>query len=363
MCSSDLSATGTVSVSVTAVNDAPVANDKGYSATEDVPLTVAAPGVLANETDVDGDPLTAILVHAPAKGTLSLNADGGFTYTPGANVNGSDAFTYRVSDGTADSNTATVTLTIGAINDAPVAENDTATTPDETAVAIPVLVNDSDVDGDSLSVISIGAVAHGSVDISADGRIIYTPDPEYYGADTLTYTISDGHGGTATATVNVTVTLVDEPPVAVDDSAATPEDTLVTLDVLANDHDPDGDIISIVSVAKPTHGIVVFEGDTITYIPAADYNGTDSFTYTVYDGKRLGATATVHVSVTPVNDDPVAVADTATTPEDAAVSIAVLANDSDREGDPLSVMGVSAPSHGDAVVNANGTITYPAPGP
>src|SRR5262249_31907265 len=111
----------TVSLSVTAVNDPPVAVSDSYTTAEDTALTVGAPGVLGNDTDADGDPLRAVLVNGPANGTLTLNVDGSFTYTPNANWNGTDSFTYKVNDGTVDSNTVTVTLTVTPVNDAPTA--------------------------------------------------------------------------------------------------------------------------------------------------------------------------------------------------------------------------------------------------
>src|SRR5206468_1096202 len=126
----------TVTLTVTAVNDAPVANNDAYTTAEDTPLTVTAPGVLANDTDVDGDSLTAILVSAPTHGSLGLNANGSFTYTPAPNFNGTDSFTYTANDATADSNVATVTLTVTAVNDAPVANNDAYTTAEDTPLTV-----------------------------------------------------------------------------------------------------------------------------------------------------------------------------------------------------------------------------------
>ena len=123
-----------MSLTVNPVNDAPVAVADSYSTNEDTPLTVTAPGVLGNDTDVDGDALTAILVAGPSHGSLALNGNGSFTYTPGANYNGSDAFTYKANDGQADSNVATVSLTVNPVNDAPVAVADSYSTNEDTAL-------------------------------------------------------------------------------------------------------------------------------------------------------------------------------------------------------------------------------------
>src|SRR5207249_2883883 len=147
------------------------------------------------------------------------------TYTPAANYNGPDSFTFKASDGSLDSNIATVTIAVAAVNDAPVANNDTATTAEDTAVTIAVLANDTDVDADSLAVTAVSASLHGSATSHPDGTITYTPAANYNGADSFTYTISDGHGGTATGTVSMTITAVNDAPVASDEAVTTDEDT------------------------------------------------------------------------------------------------------------------------------------------
>jgi len=121
--------TATVTIHVTCVNDAPVAQDDSYTTNEDTPLVVSAPGVLGNDYDVDGDPLTSVLVSGPAHGTLALNPDGSFTYTPAENFCGEDSFTYKAYDGALYSNVATVRITVTCVNDAPVANDDEASVP------------------------------------------------------------------------------------------------------------------------------------------------------------------------------------------------------------------------------------------
>ena len=189
----------TVTITVTAVNDAPVAVADSYATDEDTPLTVAAPGVLGNDTDVDGDPLTALVVTQPANGTLALNATGSFTYTPNANFNGSDSFTYKANDGTADSNVATVTITVSAVNDAPVAVADSYATTEDTplTVAAPgVLGNDTDADGDPLTAVVVTAPDQRHAGAATPtARFTYTPNANFNGSDSFTYKANDGTVG------------------------------------------------------------------------------------------------------------------------------------------------------------------------
>lgn len=193
---------------VTILNRAPSASDDAYTTDEDTALTVPAPGVLGNDTELDGDALTAALVTGPAQGTVSLNADGSFTYTPNAGYTGADSFTYTVSDGTATSNTATVQLTVQNVNAPPVAVNDTAAVSENVPVTVAppgVLGNDTDADGDALTAALATGPAHGTVTLDPNGSFTYTPNVDYAGTDSFTYTASDGTAVSAAATVTLTV--------------------------------------------------------------------------------------------------------------------------------------------------------------
>jgi VCBS repeat-containing protein len=204
--------------------------------------------------------------------------------------------------------------------------------------------------------------AHGSVSINPNKTITYTPAAGYNGPDAFTYTVSDGNGGTATASVSVSVGGINDAPVANPDAATLAEDTQTTLSVLANDSDPDGDALLVASVIQGAHGSVTINPNrTVTYTPAANYSGGDSFTYTASDGNGGTATATVSVTITPVNDAPVAVNDTATTVAEVAVVIPVLDNDADVDGPSLTLLSVTQPANGTVTVNASQTITYTPP--
>ncbi len=204
----ELTDTATVTVTVSDVNDDPVGVDDSYGGFEDQVLTVSAPGVLENDFDADGDPLTAELdtsAGGPFNGTVVVNGDGSFEYTPDPNYHGSDQFAYLVRDGNGGEGSATVTLTIASVNDVPVAADDSDTTTVDTAVTVDVLANDSDVDGDALSVSAVTPPANGTVVNNGDGTVTYVPDLGFVGTDTFTYTVSDGNGADDDATVTITV--------------------------------------------------------------------------------------------------------------------------------------------------------------
>ena len=248
-------------------------------------------------------------------------------------------------------------------NAPPLAVDDAAETAEDTPVTIAVLTNDSDPDGDPLTVAGVSEPAHGTAVLTETGAVRYTPEPNFNGTDGFTYEVGDGSGLTAQAAVDVTVRPVDDPPEAVDDAAETAEDTPVTIAVLTNDSDPDGDPLTVAGVSEPAHGTAVLtETGAVRYTPEPNFNGTDGFTYEVGDGSGLTAQAAVDVTVRPVNDPPEAVDDAAETAEDTPVTIAVLDNDSDPDGDPLTVAEVSAPAHGTAVLTEAGTVQY-APEP
>jgi VCBS repeat-containing protein len=266
-------------------------------------------------------------ISQPAHGAVVVNADGSYTYTPAANYNGTDSFTYRVTDADGgQSNIATVSLTITPVNDAPVAVDDAYVTGEDAAlvVAAPgVLGNDSDVDGQALTASVITGPLHGNLTLNSDGTLTYTPATAYDGPDSFTYRASDGSLFSNTATVSLTVDSVNDPPVAVNDSGSTSEDTprLSRRGLLTNDTDVDSATLTASVVAGPSHGSVVVSPDgSYTYTPAVNYNGADSFTYRASDGSLFSNTATVSLTVLPVADPPVAVADARSTNEDTVLN-------------------------------------------
>jgi ELWxxDGT repeat protein/VCBS repeat-containing protein len=303
----DESNVATVKIVVNPQQDAPAPVADSYTTNEDQVLTVpVASGVLANDIDVDGDTLTAAVVAGPAHGTLALNANGSFTYTPAANYFGQDTFTYSVSDGVATSEPITVTLTVMSVNDNPTVVNDTYTIAEDSTLTVPVatgvLANDSDIDSTTLTVAVVTAPAHGTLTLNADGSFVYKPAANYFGADTFTYRTSDGNGGFANGTVSLTVTGVADAPVGVNDSFTAPNDgTATTLNVLTNDTDADGtSSLKVTAVSTGSLGgtiTISADGRSLVYKAPLEGVGNDVFTYTVKDAEGNSSTATVTVNV------------------------------------------------------------------
>lgn len=271
-------------------NGGPAVADDAYSVAEDSILTVPAPGVLGNDA-----PATTVSVDSPVNttgyGALTLNSDGSFTYTPNPDFNGNDMFTYKATDGVLDSSLATVQISVTPVNDPPAGAADSydAITGSVLTVAAPgVLANDTDIDGDSLTAVLTTDATAGALVLNADGSFTYEPAPGTV-SDSFSYTPNDGTVSAPTATT-VTLTVVAAPntsPVAVDDTATTPQLTPVTINLVANDTDAEGNLdpTSVVITSDPNRGgsVANMNNGTVIYTPRRGFKGTDIFTYTVSD--------------------------------------------------------------------------------
>lgn len=367
------SAPATVNITVvTGPNVPPIAQPDTYTATEDTELSVrATAGVLANDTDAEDDPMTAVLDTPPAHGTLTLDPSGSFTYMPAANYSGPDSFTYHAADGKSSA-PVTASITVTAVNDAPVAVNDTyAGDPGQPFIVSAVqgvLANDTDADpGSVLTAEVVTPPATGTLVLNTDGSFNFTAPTG--GNYTFTYRAKDTLSQSAPATVTIALNAV---PVTVTETYSTAEDTpfsaLSAQGVLANDSDPEGQVLTAQLVASVQHGALTLNGDgSFHYSPATNYFGADSFTYRAFDGIRNSAVTTVSITVTPVNDPPVAVGDNFRAALDTLLTVpaasGVLANDSDPENSPLTAQLVSSTTHGVLSLNSDGSFTYmPATG-
>jgi len=341
------------------VNRGPDAVDDTATVDEDGSVVI---NVLGNDTDPDGDTLTVTSATSP-NGTVTINPDGTLTFEPNDNFSGDTTITYTVSDGNGGTDTATVNVHVNPVNDGPDAVDDTATVDEDGSVVINVLGNDTDPDGDTLTVTSATS-PNGTVTINPDGTLTFEPNDNFSGDTTITYTIDDGNGGTDTATVNVHVNPVNDGPDAVDDTATVDEDGSVVINVLGNDTDPDGDTLTVTSATSPNGTVTINPDGTLTFEPNDNFSGDTTISYTIDDGNGGTDTATVNVHVNPVNDAPDAVDDVASTAFNTAITVDLLANDTDVDGDTLTVTSVSVPaSQGTIVDNGDGTVTFtPAPG-
>jgi len=342
--SHNFSDTVTVSITVNPVNDAPTANNQSVTTPEDTPVDIT---LIAG--DVDGDPLTWT-VGTPAHGTLTGTAPT-LTYTPSANYRADDSFTFTVNDGQVDSNTATVSITVSSVNDPPTANDQTVTTPEDTPLAITLTAGDPD--GDPLTW-TVGTPEHGAITGTAP-NLTYAPNLNYHGPDSLTFKVNDGALDSNTATVVIMVTSVNDPPVTHDQSVETDEDISVAINLVAGD--VDGDALTW-SIGTPQHGALTGTAPNLIYAPALNYNGPDGFTFTVSDGVLASNTATVSITVTPVNDPPVANGQSVAA--QGGVSQVITLSASDVDGDPLNWI-VGTPLHGTLTGTAP-NLTYTASG-
>ncbi|MEZ4402349.1 MAG: Ig-like domain-containing protein [Kofleriaceae bacterium] len=339
-----LTDTGHVTVTVTPVNDAPVAVDDAGATSQDLAVTFTDATLLANDTDVDGPALAITAVGAAVNGTVS-RAAGVTTFTPSPGFTGLASFEYTVSDG-ALTDVGLVRVSVGNVNDPPVAVDDSVTTDEDVPAVIAAAAltsNDTDPDLDPLSVAAVSNPTNGTVSLTL-GVITFTPAPDVNGTGGFDYTVTDGVL-TDVGHVTVTITPVDDVPVAVADAVTLDEDTAATTTVLANDTGlGDGGLVVTVTTA-PTHGTATVEADgSITYVPAADYAGADSYAYTVTDADGDTATATVGVTINPINDAPVALAQSASTNAGAPVTLTLAATDVDSASVTFAV--AAAPAHG-----------------
>ncbi|WP_075082765.1 Calx-beta domain-containing protein [Mariniblastus fucicola] len=351
----------TFDVIVKPVNDVPVAVDNNYTVLGNTTLNVpASTGLLVNDSDEDGDALTVNTtpVSGPSNGSVTINSDGTFSYTPATGFSGTDQFVYQISDGNGGFDTATAYIEVSEPVTGPLnAVDDAETTDEETLVNINVMANDNLPFTGAYNIQSTTPPSNGSILVNPDGTIDYTPDADFFGSDTFTYTLADASGRTSSATVTVTVLNVQDPPVANADSGSTNEDvTLPNIDILANDSDPDNDTLTV-TTAVAANGTVVINADgTIDYTPNANFHGSDTVNYTINDGNGGTASSTVLINVVPVSDPPTSADETVSVDEDGAYVFAAsdFAFADPDAGDALVTVRIdSLPADGQLLIAGN----------
>jgi hypothetical protein len=341
-----LSGSEAFTVTVNEVNTPPVASGQTVTSDEDTPTEIT---LIGSDADLPANTLTYLVLSGPSHGTLE-GTPPNLTYKPAQDYHGSDSFTFRVNDGQADSAEATVTITVNPINDPPVATGQGVTTDEDTPLA--VTLTGSDVEADALTVTVVSGPSHGTLEATAP-NLTYKPAKDYHGPDSFTFNANDGQADSAPATVDITVKPVNDPPVANARSVTTDEDT--TLSIPLTGSDVDGDLLTFAVVNGPSHGTLEGTPPNLTYKPAQDYHGPDSFTFKANDGQADSAEGTVTITVSPVNDPPVANAQSVTTDEDTPLPITLTGSDVD--GDALIFSVATAPSHG-TLEGAPPNLTY-----
>jgi VCBS repeat-containing protein len=355
---------------------APRANDDTYTIRRgQATLSVdAAHGVLANDTDTEQDPLTAVLVSGPSNGSLTLNADGSFSYTPNSSFAGQDSFTYLARDVDGASTTATVTINLQTLQP-PVAVNDSYSMRANSTLTVDaslgVLRNDSDAEGDPIRLWMATQPAHGQVSVYTDGSFVYTPNYGFEGTDSFTYRDIDVDGGSNWATVSIYVAAL--PPVASDTTyvlagANTPLTVSAANGLRSLVHDFENDPFSVVLGSGPHGGKLVLnpsDDGSFTYTPGAGFNHYDTFTYVAWDKDGHSNVATVTLLLP--EQPPVAHDDAYTALENKTLTVGgasvfgtgVLTNDTDAEGDFIRCFAYQGrTAHGHVKLNANGSFAY-----
>ena len=338
----------TITFTVNHVNQAPVATAGSAMGDENTTLTGTV-----TATDVDADPLTFSKVTDPAHGTLTLNPNGSFSYTPTTYFHGTDTFTFKANDGLLDSGVATITLTVRHVNHAPVAADGSAMGDENTTLTGTVTA--TDVDADPLTFSKVTGPAHGTLTFNGDGSFSYVPVTYFHGTDSFTFKANDGALDSNVATITLAVRHVNHAPVAVDGSTTGDENTTLTGTVTATD--VDADPLTFSKVTGPAHGTLTFNGDgSFSYVPVTYFHGTDSFTFKANDGALDSNVATITLAVRHVNHAPVAADGNAMGDENATLTGTVTATDVDA--DPLTFSKVTGPAHGTLTLNPNGSFSY-----
>lgn len=363
------SAPTTVTIEVT--NSSPAAGEDHYSIRRGRVLTVAAErGVLSNDFDDDGETLTAVVSIAPSHGSLVLAPNGAFTFTPAADYQGQDRFTYHARDIASSSPDVTVTLNV--YNNPPVATGDEYAVWQGRSLEVgsdaSVLVNDDDDPDESLAAVLVDDVAHGTLTLHADGTFLYVPDSGFVGSDHFTYRASDGIAQSQVVTATINVRNAD--PVSLPDVYEITHDRLLTTGVaggvLGNDFDGNGDSLLVTLVTGASHGTLTLRGDgSFDYAPAAGYVGSDAFVYRAADGAV--ATADTLVAIKIQDNAPTAGPDTYRLHHDSSLDVpledGLWFNDTDVDGDDLTIAVVDSVDHGTLVLGADGAFQYtPAAG-
>ncbi len=337
-----------ISINIAAVNDLPVVNDASFSTDEDTPLT----GQIT-ATDVDNTNFTFTVTQAPANGQITMNADGSFVYSPAADFNGSDSFQVKANDGTADSASKVIGLTVNPINDKPVITTTVISAIEDNVTNVQIEANDAE--NDTLTYTVVSAPTSGTLTLSSQGAASYTPGTNFFGSDSFQVKANDGTIDSDTVTISINIAPVNDTPVVDDASFTVDEDTLLSGQLTGSD--VENQALTFIVVTPPSNGTLTLNADgSFEFTPNTDFNGQDSFEVKANDGTDDGAAKTIDVTVNPVNDTP--------TTQNQSVSVVSgssfsgTLSSTDVDGDTLTYSVDTTTTNGTLSLSTNGSYTY-----
>ncbi len=350
-------------LTVETCNTPPIPASDNYSIDEDNTLSS---NVLTNDIDPENQPMTVSLINDVANGSLTLNANGSFTFVPSPNYFGSDNFIYEVCDNANPALCATqlVNIIINSVNDAPVANIDSFQGTEDNTILGNILTNDSDIEGNTLTTTINSMPANGTVSLQPNGDFAYTPTANYFGNDVFTYEVCDD--GTpslcAVESVNLSIIAVNDPPLASADNFNINEDNVLFNNVLTNDTEIEGQPMTSQLITGTSNGSITLNSNgSLSYVPNTNFFGMDSFSYEVCDDSTptpLCAQETVTINVLSVNDQPIVLNDTLSTDEEVQVAGNASTNDFDVETNPMSYTLLSFTQNGSVLFNFDGSFYY-----
>ncbi|WP_198342276.1 Ig-like domain-containing protein [Pedobacter psychrophilus] len=300
-------------------NCAPNADNDFYKTKEDTPITIITPGIIVNDADPDDDFIKISLSSAKdpvmqdgtvlnakttfntVNGIVNLNDNGSFTYTPKKNFYGTENFVYKATDGDLSSNLAIVTIVVEAVNDPPKANNDFYLTNEDIPVTASVAPNDSDPENEKLTFTLVTPPINGKLTFNADGTFNYVPELNFNGVITFNYQVCDPEGLCDQAVATITISPVNDPPIALDDKFYLEKNKQISQTVINNDSDPDGDVLVFTAISQPKNGTLTFNTNgTFVYQPNVGFKGIDTFNYRTCDPFNLCDDALVTLIIQPI---------------------------------------------------------------
>ncbi len=295
-----------------------------------------------------------------ADGTFAKDEAGeNLIFTPDQDFFGLSNLSYELKDADGNISEYNLTIAINSVNDAPVVNLVETELNEDSSITIDVLANATDVEDGQLSNLEIGIAKHGTAELTSDNKIIYTPNPDYFGTDSFEYSVTDSEGLATTKTLNVIINNIEDTPVVVDElSIKSAEDQSITIDIADHAFDADGDELIVTSTTDPANGTVTIDGSQIIYTPNSNYNGNDSFDYVISDGTNE-LTKTINLEISAENDVPIVVTSETEVQEDGAVIIDIIRDVIDSDGDNLTIESISNPANGAAEIIENKIVYVP----